>query len=502
MSPCRFVEPRFDVVDQSRQPPALPFWSNCSQPHGVLLKTLPENMPDRSVCVLGMGFVGVTLSAVLAQVGFEVSCVEVRADLVRRLNAGQAHFFEPGLTELLTAAVRMGRLRTYEEIPENCKASTYIVTVGTPLDPSGRVDLTSITNISRQIANRIKDGDLVVLRSTVRIGVTRKIVAPILRTSGMKFDLAFCPERTIEGQAMAELRVLPQIIGGETFDAGLRAARLFQHITPTVVRVKDVETAEMIKLVDNSARDMIFAYSNEVAMMCDRIGISAHEVIRSGRLGYSRNGLASPGPVGGPCLSKDPHILCESMEAFGMDPKLTRAARKINEALPIDVGRQVGGLICRGKNSAGPAEVAILGVAFKGRPSTDDIRGTTVRGLIEGLRAAVPDVRLRAYDPIVPRELTVTLGLTPVDDLTAAFMGADAVIIHTDHPAFSSMQLGGLTELMRKPAIVYDFWNLFTEMGAVISEGVSYLPLGSVRLALAEAGSESVSDGGAIGNSD
>lgn len=438
---------------------------------------LSENTPDRSVCIMGMGFVGVTLAAVMARLGFKVTGVEIRADLVNKLNAGQAYFFEPGLTEQLTAAVGRGSFSATCELPEDLACSVYIITVGTPLGPDRRVDLTSITQISRQIAGRLKDGDMVILRSTVRVGVTRSIVAPILQASGKSFDLAFCPERTVEGQAMAELRVLPQIIGADTYEASLRASRLFQHITPTVVRVSDIETAEMIKLVDNSARDLMFAYANEVAHMCDSIGVSADEVIRSGRFGYSRTGLPKPGLVGGPCLSKDPLILCESLEPYGVDPVLTRSARRVNETMPASVGRYVGELVAQ---HAGPApKVSILGVAFKGRPATDDIRGTTVPLLTHGLAEAVPQARLYGFDPIVPEELIRSLGLEPLPSLEAAFENADAVIIHTEHAAFASMAIGELTTRMERQGLVYDFWNLFTEPGAVLPEGVRYIALGS-----------------------
>jgi UDP-N-acetyl-D-mannosaminuronic acid dehydrogenase len=445
------------------------------------VKTLPDNVADRNVCILGMGFVGVTLSAVMSQIGFNVVGIEIRADLVQKLRAGQAHFFEPGLTEQIASSVRDGRLTAYESIPDDCAATVYIITVGTPLDADGRVDLTSIRNIAGQISARLKDGDMVILRSTVKLGTTRQVVKPILEASGKTFDLAFCPERTVEGQAMMELRVLPQIIGADGFDAGLRAARLFQFLTPTVVRVSDIETAEMVKLVDNSARDLIFAYSNEVAQMCDAVGVSADEVIRSGRFGYSRAGLPRPGPVGGPCLSKDSHILAESVAALGVDAQLTRAARRVNEAMPLDAGHQVGALVRRLKTADGPARVTILGVAFKGRPATDDIRGTTVPLVLQGLRAELPDAEFRAWDPIVPDELTASLGLQPVADAGAAFAGADLVLIHTDHQAFSSLRLGALAETMRRPGLIYDFWNLFSEGGAVLPDGVRYLSLGSVQ---------------------
>lgn len=451
---------------------------------GLVVRNSAEREDDQTVCILGMGFVGVTLAAAMTQVGFNVIGVEVKSDLVQRLRTGKAHFFEPGLGEQLTAAVRAGRLMVYERIPDQCAASVFIITVGTPLGPDGRADLGSIRNISHQIADRLKDKDLVVLRSTVRLGTTEETVKPILMKSAKQFDLAYCPERTVEGQALAELRVLPQIVGADEYQAAVRAARLFQRVTPTVVRVSNTRTAELIKLVDNAARDVIFAYSNEVAGMCEAIGVSADEVVRSGRFGYSRAGLPKPGPVGGPCLSKDGYILAESMQALGLQSLLTRAARVVNEEMPVFAGRQVGRLVRERKIAFGSAEIAVLGVAFKGRPPTDDIRGTTVPLVVEGIKAELSGAAIRAWDPIVPVDLTASLGLRPVSSVEEAFDGADAVVIHTDHPMFSSLPIGSLAELMRTPAIIYDLWNIFTETGLLLPDGVQYLAFGSVQRSL------------------
>ena len=443
------------------------------------MNAVPHHPRDRHICILGVGFVGVTLAAVMTEVGFDVIGVDIRADLVRRLNAGEAHFFEPGLTEKLKASVQGGRLRAFEQVPEDCPATVYIVTVGTPLDGHGRADLTSIRATCHEIAMHLRDGDLVVVRSTVRLGTTREIIKPILAATGRHFDLAFCPERTVEGRAIAELRVLPQVVGAETPEAASRAANLFQAITRMVVRVSDIETAELIKLIDNTARDVMFAYANEVAAICDAVGISAEEVVRSGRMGYSRTWLPQPGPVGGPCLSKDPHILCESLEPYGLDPQIARVARRFNEALPARIGWEIATFARQIDGFRPEPEIAILGIAFKGEPPTDDIRGTTVPGLVQGLRSALPDARIRGYDPLVAEAAIASFGVEPTDRLDRAFDGADLVVIHTNHPAFAQMPLGGLAKRMRRPGMIYDFWNLFSESGVVLPQGLRYVAIGS-----------------------
>ncbi len=298
---------------------------------------IPEGYPDRNVCIIGLGYVGLTLAATMANIGFRVHGVEVREDVVKLLRSGQPHFHEPGLADLLRRVVEGGFLAVHHSLPADCEANVFIITVGTPLGSNGRVRLDMIEHAAAEVAAAMRPGALVIMRSTLKLGTTRKIVLPILDARGIAYDVAFCPERTLEGVALQELRSLPQIVGGGDLGACVRAAQLFQFITPTTLRVHDLETAEMIKLVDNAQRDVHFAFSNEVARMCDAIGISAVDVITAGKLGYPRTNLAMPGPVGGPCLEKDPYILAEGLEPLGLTPEITLAARRLNERQPEEV---------------------------------------------------------------------------------------------------------------------------------------------------------------------
>ena len=243
----------------------------------------------------------------------------------------------------------------------------------------------------------------------------------------------------MEGQALRELRYLPQIVGAMDAMVATRAAQLFAFLTPTVVRVSDPETAEMIKLIDNAKRDVIFGYANEVARMCDAIGISAAEVIRSGRFGYSRTDLPMPGPVGGPCLSKDSHILGASLTAFGVVPEITLAARRVNERQPAEIASFLASFSKTSLRLPPAPRIAVLGVAFKGQPETDDVRGTTAIALRSALSERFPNATFTAYDPISDAELTSSLGFEPAASLETAFERAHLVVIHNNHPAFARM---------------------------------------------------------------
>ena len=364
---------------------------------------LPKTV-DNKVCVLGLGYVGLTLAAVMADVGYEVTGVEIRKPVVDMTMRAEPHFHEPGLGQMLKRVVAAGRLNCVTRIPENCDAGIFIVTVGTPLAADGKARLDMVENVAREVAKNINDGGLVIMRSTVKLGTTQNLVIPILKESGKRTQIAFCPERTIEGHALRELRSLPQIVGADDTETAMRAAQIYSFLTPTVVRVSSLRTAEMIKLVDNVQRDVHFAFANEVAAMCDAVGVGAAEVIQAGKLGYPRTNLPMPGPVGGPCLSKDPYIFAEGLAAFGAVPSITMAARKTNEDLHTNIPKLLIELSRKWKDFPADPVITLAGLAFKGRPATDDLRGTTAKPIFEELKKAFPSAHFRGFDKVVPPE--------------------------------------------------------------------------------------------------
>lgn len=441
---------------------------------------MPDDFPDANICVVGLGYVGLTLATVLAGVGFRVEGIEINPAVVEQLNQGRPHFFEPGLQDRLARLVSTDRLMIRRAIPDNSRASVYIITVGTPLDKAGQVRLDMISRSATDIARRLKAGDLVIMRSTVRLGTTRDVVMPILEGAGVPFDIAFCPERTVEGQALSELRWLPQVVGATSMTARVRAARLFNFLTPTVVQVPSIEVAEMIKLIDNTYRDVSFAFANEVAGMCEAAGINVCDVINAGKLGYPRTNLPMPGPVGGPCLEKDPHILTDSVRSYGFEPNLVVTARQQNEAQPEIVISQLkrytderGGLPDR-------PIIAVLGLAFKGRPPTDDLRGTMARPILDALRRHYPDAEFRGYDAMVTADtMKAAFDIAPQADIGSALNKAHLAIIANNHPCFPAMPIEKLAETMARPALIFDFWNNFDARHLLMPNDVRYAGLGS-----------------------
>jgi len=257
-----------------------------------------------SVCVVGTGHIGLPLAAVLADAGFRVTGYDTNEDFIHQLRlTGRVEFREEGLDGLLVRHLNR-RLTLATEPP--AAHDVYIITVGTPLDPgTGRPTLDRVQEAIGQIAPGFPADPLVVLRSTVTVRTTRRVVLPEIRRHVDRFGLAFCPERTIEGKAIPEMISLPQIIGGLDAASATRADALFRTITKTIVHVSSLEAAEMIKLINNTFRDVTFAFANEIALMAERLRLAATELIRAANLDYPRSNVPQPGFVSGPCLEKD-----------------------------------------------------------------------------------------------------------------------------------------------------------------------------------------------------
>jgi UDP-N-acetyl-D-mannosaminuronic acid dehydrogenase len=413
----------------------------------------------RDVVVIGLGYVGLTLAAHMAKCGFRVHGVEIREEVLEPLGDGRAFFLEQGLDSLLGKVISQGAFTFSKDIPVSEKNRIFIITVGTPLKVDGTANIDFITRVSESVAENLKDGDFVILRSTVKLGTTNSLVKPILDKKNLRYGLAFCPERTLEGAALAELGTLPQIIGTSNENDKSQANSIFSKITSSVVHVSSIETAELIKLTDNMQRDVHFAISNEVARIGNVFEIDASEVIAAGKLGYPRTNLAMPGPVGGPCLEKDSYLLNESM---GWTSSLSLSARKTNESIIED---SIDFLISALKNFSGVnagehlTTIGILGLAFKGVPETDDLRGSLGVTLLNELRKVFKNSEFSFYDPLIPN-LEKHIGkIDKFDYIDEVFSKSRLVVITNNHPNFSALDLDVLSEKMPNKSIIYDLWG-------------------------------------------
>lgn len=439
------------------------------------------NIRERSVAVIGLGYVGLTLSLVLADNGFSVLGYDIDRSLVDKLKNKTTPFYENGLENLLLTHV--GTNFCPIETKESLSADVYIVTVGTPIIPKiMEPNIEHICKAVAVIADRLKKNDMVILRSTVPVGCTRTEVIPLLeKVSGLRvgedFHVAFCPERTAEGRALKELRELPQIIGGIDQQSRELAMRLFNENTHTVIDVGTIEAAEMCKLLDNTYRDTMFAYSNQMARLTEKLGLNLHELITKVNLGYGRNKIPYPSPgVGGPCLSKDPYILEGNFSAFGLDSKLTSAARSINEAAPKLIFERCKTLMESLNKDILQSKVFIIGFAFKGEPVTSDLRESTTVWFLEHLKKQGVE-NLFGYDPVIDSDELFSLGIDACG-LEEGFNNADLVLFMNNHKCFSNLNINMLLATMRKPGVLFDGWNIFQPKEIENNLGIVYAATG------------------------
>jgi UDP-N-acetyl-D-mannosaminuronic acid dehydrogenase len=272
------------------------------------------------------------------------------------------------------------------------------------------------------------------------------------------------------------MRSLPQIIGGLDERSADRAEALFRRVTDRIVRVSSLEAAEMIKLINNTYRDLTFAFGNEVALIAERLGLGAQELIHAANVDYPRSNVARPGFVGGPCLEKDALILLDSLHQLDFRPRVIEEARKLNRDLPDHVARRIIGRLAELRGSTAGLRALVTGFAFKGRPATEDVRGSAAVPLMKQLQAA--GIEVYGHDFCTPEKVIADLGARACT-LEEGFAGADAVVIMNNHPGYLEAPLPALARLLRRPAVLFDAWSLLDPASFRESPGLHYAALGS-----------------------
>ena len=430
-----------------------------------------------------MGYVGLTLAMVLADDGFQVTGVDPDPRVLNALRQKKAPFFEQGLEPLIERHFDSG-FNLLSELGDS-SFDIYVVAVGTPVNGDGIPIMDDLKMVLEQIAKVLKFNDLVILRSTVPPCTCRDVAISILeKESGLKagsgFHFVFAPERTVQGKALEELRLLPQIIGGYTSECVNAAAQFFNVFSPTIVRVDSLEAAEVVKLLNNSFRDVSFGYANQVGQLCEALNVDTVAVVNAANEGYLRNPLPLPSPgVGGSCLQKDPYILYGSAKKRGIDLSLVREARKSNENMIQFVGDKVENFL--NEHELTPdTKIFILGVAFKGIPETSDIRASTSIDTIQYLKSKKLD-NIQVYDPVASRETLLEAELELAESIEDGFRDSHIVLIMNNHPSYLNVNLFKLISLMQKPGMFFDAWHLFQQNEVESISGIHYQGLGTKK---------------------
>ncbi|HJP66311.1 MAG TPA: nucleotide sugar dehydrogenase, partial [Actinomycetota bacterium] len=355
------------------------------------------------------------------------------------VNDGSLPFDEPGAEPVLREVLDAGRFVATTDPAVVATADTVIVVIGTPVDEHLNPDPNSLPRALSACFEHFRDGQLVVLRSTVYPGVTALIERKFAE-GGVDVDVAFCPERILEGHAMEELYSLPQIIGTRTESAKARATELFGVLADKLVYTGP-EEAELAKLFTNVYRYVNFALANEFAILGEHYRVDSHRIIEMVNQDYPRASVPRPGPAGGPCLSKDGYFLVEELTL----PDFVLLAWKLNDSAPAHVVRRLARRLAARDVPLAGTPIAVLGQAFK-RDSDDPRQSPAVR-ITEILEREGAEVRV--HDPFLP-------GAT----LEQALTGARAFVLATNHSHYDRLDPADLAALLEEPRMGVDCWGV------------------------------------------
>ncbi len=392
----------------------------------------------KTVCVVGLGYIGLPTAAVMASRGIEVIGVDVDRGAVAAINSGKAHFFEPDLDALVKGAVAAGRLRA-TACPEPAEA--FLIAVPTPVTEESAPDLRHVEAATSAIAPVLRKGNLIILESTSPVGTLETlsqqlaIARPDLsfpHGRGGEADvlMAYCPERVMPGRMMTELVENDRVVGGLSQASVEAAAALYASFVRGEILRTDARSAEMVKLAENAFRDINIAFANELSIICDRFGIEVHDVIRLANH-HPRVNILSPGPgVGGHCIAVDPWFIIHAAQDLA---PLMRTARAVNDGKPAYVAARIARLARPGDT------IACLGLAYKA--DTDDLRESPAIEVVSRLADAGLGPLL-AVEPNVAA-LPERLAARGVEQaaIEPALARADVVLLLVAHREFRELDV-------------------------------------------------------------
>jgi UDP-N-acetyl-D-mannosaminuronic acid dehydrogenase len=399
-------------------------------------------MKDSSICVVGLGYIGLPTACMFASSGVRVLGVDIDQSVIGTLKSGSVHIVEKGLEDLFAKATRESLL-TFSLAPH--PADAFIIAVPTPFMAEKRADLRYVVSAAESIVPNLRPGNLVVLESTSPPRTTADVLVPILERSGLRagvdFHVAYSPERVLPGCILKELVENDRVIGGLNTASAAAARELYAAFVRGEIVLTDSTTAEVVKLMENTYRDVNIAVANEFAKLADRFELDVWEAIAIANR-HPRVNILNPGAgVGGHCISVDPWFLVEAA------PDLTRvvaAARQTNDEQPhfvVDVMRKSCGMLA-GKR------IAALGLAYK--PDVDDLRESPAIVVVKLLLEA--GARVTCYEPL--KTDAAIPGLTLVPTLADAIAHADIILLLVGHSEFSKLSAEELSQLTRARTLI------------------------------------------------
>ena len=437
------------------------------------------------IVVIGMGYVGIPIAALLADVeGYSVTGLQRKSERsgwkINVLNSGKSPFkgVEPGLDELIAKVVSKKTFTVSDDLDVLNDADIILIDVQTPTDSQNMPRYDSLRDVSKNIGQRIKKGALVVVESTVAPGTTQNIVQRIIENeSGMKggrdFDLAFSYERVMPGRLIEFIVNMPRVVGGITARSTKRAIELYSKIVKEELYTTNALSAELAKTVENAYRDVNIAFANEMALVAESLGVDIYEIIELINARHDRQMHIPGAGVGGHCLPKDPWLLRFGLYEYGtwkVEPEIISLSRRINDHMPVHMADLVENAIQAKGVSIQEAIVAILGVAYL--ENSDDTRNTPAAVLSSALQGRGASVRL--HDPYVKEWRFNSHEI--ITDIMEAAKGADCLVLVTRHQEYYSLDLDAIKTIMKTPVLV-DGRNIF-DAKTVMAKGFEYRCIG------------------------
>jgi UDP-N-acetyl-D-glucosamine dehydrogenase len=404
----------------------------------VWTEILREKLEARTarVSVIGLGYVGLSLSVELAKAGIVVRGVDLDLERVSLLNRGETYLVDVP-AETLAPLVASGRLAGSTSFEETSGSDAVIICVPTPLRKSKEPDISFILSAVESLLPYLHPGQLMVLESTTYPGTTEEVVLPRLQQNGLvigsDFFLAFSPERVDPGNKRYTTATIPKVVGGVTPACTALAASLYRQVTKTVFEASSPRVAETAKLLENTFRSVNIALANELAFACRKIGVDPWEVIEAAATKPFGFMPFYPGPgIGGHCIPVDPLYLSWKVRLTGYEAQFIALADQINRAMPEHVVNLVGDALNERSRAVKGASVLVLGVTYKA--DVNDVRESPALEIIEML--AHKGAQISYADPFTPQLNSHDTKLTAVGLTPEVVASADCVLILTSHSAF------------------------------------------------------------------
>ncbi len=421
-----------------------------------------------TVGVIGLGYVGISVASALAGAGFRVVGVEIKADRVEKINAGECPIegIEPGLPELIAEVTKSGKLTATTDYNSLKAADIILIDVDTPVASDHRPRFEALRSACRALGRVMKEGALVIVESTVAPGTTVNFVAPLLekhseRKLNTGFYLGHCPERVMPGKLLKNLKELSRVCGGSTPDTAEAMIALYRSIVAGELDPTDCITAELTKTAENTFRDVNIAFANELALICESSGADFRRVREFVNKSPGRNMLIAGAGVGGHCIPKDPWLLVHGIQAE--KTSLISTARAVNDGMPLHTARLVEDALEDMGLGVHGAKLAVLGYAYL--ENSDDVRNSPSQALIEHLQDWGAQVVV--HDPWYPKYQ---------GDLWKTVHNANAAIVMVAHDEYKNLDLARLKTELKTPVLVDG--RHMVETSAAIKAGFVFRGLG------------------------